>query len=221
MTAHHVIVFARAPELGKVKTRLAADVGAPAALGIYRMLGRRAVAAACSAGEAEVTVQFTPAGSDAVMAAWLAGAASDHVAFRVQEEGDLGARMSGAIRDAVHRGATAVAVIGTDCPSMDADVIARAFAALETVDVVLGPALDGGYYLIAARTPHEALFSGIPWSSCDTLRCTMEAADAAGLRVALLEPRMDVDTGEDWRQWLELRPADAPAHTQLPVVRPL
>lgn len=196
-----IVVFARAPELGSVKTRLATDIGAERALQVYRMLGIRSVAAACSVPDARVEVHYTPvAGRDAV-AAWLGDSVVARVELHAQEDGTLGDRMSAAIDHALARGAAAVAVIGTDCPGLDAAGITRAFEALGGADVALGPAEDGGYYLVAVRARHPHLFTGIPWSSCDTLRCTLDAARAAGLQVALLDPLMDIDTGEDWNRW--------------------
>ncbi len=81
-------------------------------------------------------------------------------------------------------------------------MIARAFEELGHADVVFGPALDGGYYLIAMREAHAVLFERIPWSTPHTLGRTITAAKAAGLRVGLLDERADIDTAEDWQRWL-------------------
>jgi hypothetical protein len=124
------------------------------------------------------------------------------VALRPQISGDLGARMAGAIADAISAGADRVVVIGTDCPQVTAAVVQEAFDRLEAADVVLGPAADGGYYLIGMAQPHSLLFENVPWSSPDTLRTTLQSARAAGLSVALLEKRRDIDTADDWRAWL-------------------
>ena len=199
---HRIIVFARAPEMGTVKTRLAADIGPGRALQVYRMLGERAIAAACAVRDATVEIHYTPATGRELVAGWLGKAVSGPLELHAQDHGSLGDRMSAAIGGALERGASAVAVIGTDCPGLDAGVIERAFAALNAADVALGPAEDGGYYLIAVRARHPVLFTGIPWSSCETLQCTLDAAKAARLGVALLDTLMDIDTGEDWRRWM-------------------
>ena len=199
----HVVVFARAPELGAVKTRLASDIGHAHALQVYRILGARAIAAACAVPDARVEVHFTPSTGRALVVDWLRKIVAGPAELFTQVEGSLGDRMAAAIEGALARGAQAVAVIGTDCPALDAAVIDRALAAVEGADVALGPADDGGYYLVAVRAHHPALFTGIPWSSPDTLRCTLDAAQRAGLRVALLDTLMDVDTGEDLRRWRE------------------
>lgn len=195
--ARALIIFARAPELGLVKTRIAADLGQQAALDIYRELGRNTVHAARAVRDCTIVVQYTPLGSEAGLVAWL----GSDVLLQPQTEGDLGARMSSAIDAAVHRGARHAVVIGTDCPSLDTAILGAAFDALATTDVVIGPATDGGYYLIGVTQSRPALFTGIPWSSTDTLGATLAAASAAGLGVALLDTRSDIDTAADWQRW--------------------
>jgi rSAM/selenodomain-associated transferase 1 len=191
------VIFARAPRLGAVKTRLAADVGAAAALAAYRALGARVVGAVHDLPACDVVVAFTPADGREELEAWLPGS----VVYEPQVGGDLGARMAGAIARRHAAGATRVVVIGTDCPGVDAGVVEAAFARLDTADVVLGPALDGGYYLVGVRRPTPEIFMEVPWSAPDTLAVTIERARAAGLTVALLDPLRDIDTGADWAAW--------------------
>jgi uncharacterized protein len=193
-----LIVFARAPEPGYVKTRLAAELGAAEAFSVYSRLGERVVAAVRAGGSYSVTVAYTPPGAEPLMRRWLGAS----VALRPQSDGDLGERMATAVADAFSADAERVVVIGTDCPDVTADVVEEAFTRLDAADVVLGPASDGGYYLIGMSRPHRALFDGVPWSSADTLHATLERARASGLSVALLDERRDIDTAEDWRAWL-------------------
>ena len=202
-----VIVFVRAPERGRVKTRLAAELGADEALGIYQSLAEHTLRVARQVANAHVIVCYTPAGAREAIAAWL----GRDVELRAQRDGDLGARMAGAIEDALANGSGAVVVVGTDCPGLDSQVITRAFDELANADVVLGPAMDGGYYLLATQANHPALFTGIPWSSPDTLAATTSAAAFAGLRFALLEKRRDIDTAADWAAWC----ADSPDRSPL------
>ena len=193
-----LIVFARAPEVGRVKTRLAAEVGDSTALAIYRRLAERVLAAVQANGSYSITVAYAPGGARRAMREWL----GTEVALRPQAGGDLGARMAGAIGDAIAAGAERVVVIGTDCPQVTAAVVQEAFDRLDAADLVLGPAMDGGYYLIGMARLHSRLFEDVPWSSPDTLRITLESARAAGLSVELLEQRRDIDTADDWRAWL-------------------
>jgi rSAM/selenodomain-associated transferase 1 len=192
-----LIVFVRAPELGRVKTRLAAELGAETALAIYREVGAHVVAAASLIRDCDLVVAYTPADGEAMTRAWL----GDAVALVPQCDGDLGARMSAAVTQALARGAERVVVIGADCPEITPATIAEAFVRLNEADVVLGPAVDGGYYLIGLTRPYRALFADIPWSSRDTLSRTLTAARRAGLTVSLLDVKHDVDTADDWRRW--------------------
>jgi rSAM/selenodomain-associated transferase 1 len=193
--ADHLIVFARAPRHGTVKTRLAADVGDARALAIHRELTERVVGSLRTAADVLV-VAFTPPGAASEMRRWL----GDDLTCVEQCNGDLGARLATAVAERFFLGARRVVVVGTDCPTVDADTVARALAALETHDVVFGPATDGGYYLVGMRTAQPALFADVPWSSAHTLAVTLERARDAGLRVLLLEEMRDVDTAADW-QW--------------------
>ncbi len=192
-----LIVFARAPQLGNVKTRLAADVGAEAALVIYKELAERVIGAVQREDSWSLSVAFTPADVEGAMRNWL----GDSIVLRPQSSGDLGARMASAIENALADGTDRAVVVGTDCPDITAAVIEDAFARLEHSDVVFGPATDGGYYLVGMSRVHRCVFEGIPWSSPGTLAASMEGARASGLEVDLLAELSDVDTADDWRAW--------------------
>jgi len=190
---HEVIVFARAPVPGQVKTRLAADLGPEQATRIYRQLGRSTVDALRD-GPWTTTVHVAPADERSIesVRSWL----GRDVRYRGQTNGDLGTRMTAAIEEALMR-AGAVCVVGTDILDIEESTLARAFSALGDQDVVLGPATDGGYYLVGMTRPHPALFRDIPWSTEQVLELTLDRARAEGLSVATLEPRTDVDTVDD------------------------
>lgn len=196
--ARAVIVFARAPAAGQVKTRLAAVLGDTAALEIYRDLGARALGAARGVADCAITVAFTPAGSARALRDWLGD-----VTLEAQPDGDLGERLHAAITARFTAGARKVVVIGTDCPALDARGITAAFDSLGEADVVFGPASDGGYYLVGLTRPCAGLFQDVPWSAADTLARSLARAAALGLRAALLPPLDDVDTAADLRRWRE------------------
>ena len=197
-----VVVVARAPRAGAVKTRLAAGVGDAEALRIYRELGARVCGALAALGGCARTVAVTPDDALDEAAAWL----GDAWRYAPQGDGDLGARMGRQLRLAFAGGADAAVVVGTDCPDVDAPIIESALAALAGADVVFGPALDGGYYLVGARRDAAGddparLFDGVPWSSPRTLEANLRRVAALGLRHALLPPLRDVDTAADWAAW--------------------
>ena len=199
----HLLVFARLPELGRVKTRLAATVGPAEALRVYRHLLAITEGAVAAAGIpatvwlAEVSEQQR-LGLETNPVQTLAPWAGRH--WRVQNAAfDLGGRMAEAFAEAFGAGAGRVAVIGTDCPGLRPGILRQAFEGLQTHDVVIGPAADGGYYLLALRQPRPELFRQIAWSSPAVLTQTLAAAAGLGLRVHLLEVLNDVDTADDLR----------------------
>ncbi len=194
--ADHLLVFARHPALGLVKTRLAHTLGPAEALRIYRELLARTHAAAQGlvahktlwlAGEAPST------GSE--FAGWAG------FAQRPQVTGDLGARLHHAFATAFAAGATAAVVVGTDCPELSEALLRAAFRQLATHEVVVGPAADGGYYLLGTQALVPAFFSNKPWSTDAVLAHTLADAERLGLRVAHLPTLSDVDTAQDWAAW--------------------
>ena len=194
----HLLIFARVPALGRVKSRLAAGVGQPAALAIYHEL---LAITRTAAEDAEVSTTV-----------WLADTAGPEpttaearewakMTTRCQADGDLGERMTAAFAAAFAAGASRVAIIGTDCPGLRADHLTQAFALLAEHDVVLGPATDGGYYLLGLRQPQPELFQNKEWSTATVLSDTVADARRLGRRVALLPELRDVDTAEDLAIW--------------------
>jgi hypothetical protein len=196
MPERTVAVFAKAPVPGQVKTRLAAEIGARPAAILYRHMGRAVVHAVVGPGYRTV-VWFAPPRARRGVRAWLAGLGVAE--YRSQGAGDLGARLRRAFRRQFGVGDEAVVIIGTDCPELGRRDVARAFDALESHDVVLGPARDGGYYLVGLRSPQPALFREIPWSTPYVMRVTQARAIAVGLRCKVLRRLRDVDNAADAR----------------------
>jgi rSAM/selenodomain-associated transferase 1 len=189
-------IFAKAPVPGRVKTRLAQDIGSAAATALYRRLGRQVVAAAVGSGYPTI-VWFTPPTSHEGVRAWLDGVGA--VAFCPQAGGNLGTRLAHAFGRRFAAGDRAVVMIGTDAPGVNRHIVREAFRALRAHDLVLGPSLDGGYYLVGLSAPQPALFRAIPWSTKDVLRVTEGRARELGLTFRLLRPLRDVDSGRDAR----------------------
>jgi len=186
-----------------VKTRLAAGMGPTAALHAYEHLVETLLGG-LSALE-PVELRFTPDDAANEVSRWLRDGWSSHG----QGTGDLGERLSCAFRDAFASGARRVVVIGSDCPDVTLADIEAAWAALATHDVALGPATDGGYWLIGLRKLDEAIFRGIHWSTNTVLAETLANCQQRGLRVHRLRELSDVDTAEDWQRFLQTKRGSA------------
>jgi rSAM/selenodomain-associated transferase 1 len=184
-----VIVFARAPRLGAVKRRLAAEVGDRAALRFHTETLLRLLRRLSADRRFRTVLALTP---DRARLRLPRG-----VARVAQGSGDLGQRMARAFRRFPH---CRVALIGCDIPDANAADVAAAFRSLGRADAVFGPAADGGYWLVG-MTPHRPAcpFEAVRWSTPDALADTL--ANFARRRVALLRVLHDVDTAEDWRAW--------------------
>ncbi|MBI2925144.1 MAG: TIGR04282 family arsenosugar biosynthesis glycosyltransferase [Verrucomicrobia bacterium] len=191
-----LIIFVKAPRPGAVKTRLAETLGAVAACEAYCRLVESLLSRLASLREVEL--RFTPDDAGAEIKRWLGPGWT----ARPQGTGDLGTRLEAAFVEAFARGAERVVIIGSDCPRVTVEDVQAAWRALEEHDVVLGPATDGGYWLIGLRSRQRELFDGIAWSTSRVLAQTLARAQAAGLRVQRLRELSDVDTAEDWRGFL-------------------
>ncbi|GAA3997573.1 TIGR04282 family arsenosugar biosynthesis glycosyltransferase [Hymenobacter fastidiosus] len=200
----HLLIFARHPELGRVKTRLAQAIGNEAALVVYEELLAHTRAAAEGLAPAHKTVWFADQAPPADDSAdcWTG---YEH---QTQPAGDLGYRMATAFEVAFAAGATAVVIIGTDCPELGTAHLEAAFQQLHGHDVVLGPAADGGYYLLGMNKLYAALFADKSWSTDSVLTATLADAHALGLRVALLPRLRDVDTAADLVAWRQQVPGE-------------
>jgi len=196
-----VIIFAKAPIPGTVKTRLSPPLTPDEAATLHGTLVLDAIERA----------KGLPG-----VALYIAGAPDiAHPFFKVlegrygarllpQKGDDLGTRMSGAMQKAFELGHRRVILAGTDLPTFTRSHLTQAINHLNTHDVVLGPTIDGGYYLIGVRAPVPELFQGIAWSTAGVLEETKKTAAAKGLSVALLPPCRDLDTVEDLTAFIGL-----------------
>jgi len=191
-----LLILLKAPIKGTVKTRLAAETGPAMALDIYRQLLDRVVAAASSLQAVEL--HYTPAAEAQLVSPWLKPGWSLHP----QVDGNLGTRMHHAFSQAFQSGAQRVVMIGTDCPEVNLTDIRSAWAALARHELVLGPAMDGGYWLIGLNRPQPELFRAINWSTATVLTETLDRASQLGLSHHLLRTLSDVDTKADWEAYL-------------------
>ncbi len=198
MSAHasRLVVLLKAPRAGTVKTRLAETLGADAACAAYRQLVESLFANLAPLPAVELC--FTPAAACAEIKPWL----RNDWSVCPQSEGDLGERLRAAFTDHFLTDAEHVVIIGSDCPDVTSKDIEDAWVALAGNDVVLGPALDGGYWLIGLRAPQSGLFTEMPWSTDRVFGETMRRAREKCLRVAILRELSDVDTVADWERWV-------------------
>jgi rSAM/selenodomain-associated transferase 1 len=195
----HVIVFVKAPRLGQVKSRLAAGIGALPALRFYRETTARLLRVLAADRRWRVLLATTP------RRARQSGFWDRRLPRHDQGPGDLGHRMARAFR-ALPPGPAVI--VGSDIPALAPDHIAAAFRALGSHDAVLGPARDGGYWLVGlkrSRPLPAGLFAGVRWSSPRALADT-RASLPRRFGAAMLETLEDVDDLESYRRW---RAADA------------
>lgn len=206
--AQLIILFTRLPKPGFTKTRLIPALGADGAANLQRQMTvhtlNRAQSAARRHGLA-LEVHYT-GGERPDFQQWLGA----DIEYRQQETGDLGVRMAQAFASAFKRGCRSVVLIGTDCPQIDESILREAFSSLEGKDLVLGPAHDGGYYLIGLRRPSPELFHEITWGTETVLEQTLLRARDAGRSYCLLETRNDVDRPEDLALWTAISKETAP-----------
>ena len=189
-----LIIFTRYPVPGKTKTRLIPGLGPVGAADIHRKLAENIIAegkAVREQGKIDLEVYFT-GGSIRQMKTWL----GSDLSYVEQEEGDLGARMYSAISTSLNEGSSKVVLIGTDVPGSISDQIEKAFYALNGKDVVIGPATDGGYWLIGMKNLYN-LFQGITWGKDNVLKQTLKVVEENKLSVELLVPVNDIDIVDD------------------------
>lgn len=196
MAAEKLIIFLKAPHPGSVKTRLAKTMGADAACNVYRRLVEILLANLSTLPHVEL--RYVPDGAEAEIQPWLRPGWQSCA----QGEGDLGRRLETAFTQAFSCGSEKIVVIGSDCPAISVKDIREAWAELKTHDLVLGPATDGGYWLVGLRGPEPTIFEGITWSSDNVLAETLQRAKQANLKTRLLRILADVDTEKDWREFL-------------------
>ena len=185
-----LIIFIKNPELGKVKTRLAATLGPEKALIIYNQLlsHTRKITEKLPLPQALYYSDFIPAKDS-----W------DSQVFRkqVQSGSNLGDRMLRAFQEGFNEGYNRICIIGSDCFELTSEIVLNAFKKLEEHDVVIGPAEDGGYYLLGMQELQPYLFANKSWSTEAVLQQTLDEIKLKGLSVALLPTLTDVDEEKD------------------------
>jgi rSAM/selenodomain-associated transferase 2/rSAM/selenodomain-associated transferase 1 len=196
-----VVLFTRYPEPGKTKTRMIPFLGAEKAADLHAQMTEFTVdrlKEVKSTRAVSIEIRFA-GGTERLMRRWL----GKSFVYANQGSDDLGMRMLRSCADAFREGVKRVVVVGTDCPGWGATTMNKAFRLLLRKDVVLGPAQDGGYYLVGLSRLVPEIFSEIPWGTDRVMQATTEIIRARGISVAFVDPFQDVDRPEDLPVWEE------------------
>jgi rSAM/selenodomain-associated transferase 2/rSAM/selenodomain-associated transferase 1 len=201
---NRLIIFTRYPEAGITKTRLIPLLGTEGAANLQRKMTEQTLYRLNGlAASNDLTIEIRyGGGNEQLMRRWL----GSEFEYASQGDGDLGIRMQRALEDAFKSGAASAVIVGTDIPDLTAEVVKKAFAVLKQKEMVLGPANDGGYYLIGFEKTTfsqsaEDFFFGVPWGRDDVLKKTIKIAMNLGVDYSLLDKLDDVDRPEDLSVW--------------------
>ncbi len=195
MKEEHLCVFTRYPEPGKTKTRLIPAIGADSAACLQQTMTTQMLMVAAQVKEARrLSLEVRFEGGDEGR---MREAFGNDFFYRPQGNGDLGDRMRRCLRENLHSSSQKVVIAGSDIPGVNACILSAAFEGLQNHDIVIGPAEDGGYYLIGLKTNIPELFKNMPWGTEDVFRRTLEISKQLDLSVCTLPVLADVDRCED------------------------
>ena len=203
-----MLLFVRAPQKGLVKTRLAARLGADRTLALYRCFVEDIIT--LISGSYPTSVFYTPENQKAKVQVWL----GPYARYHPQRGADLGQRMQAAFIQTFYEPVKHAVLIGSDFPDLDIEIIHEAFRALQKNDVVIGPATDGGYYLIGFQkdTLNGNIFKGIDWGTNQVFRQTLTQIEHANLTYHTLPTWQDIDTYEDLMVFYNRNASIQPPH---------
>lgn len=195
-----IIIFVKSPVPGKVKTRLAKDIGKEKACELYKEFTLQIIHQAKKTG-ADLRIDFYPEEGENLIKNWL----GNDYKFKVQQGKNLGEKMADSLMSAFSSGYEKAVLCGSDIPDLKAEIISKAFEKINNSPVI-GPAVDGGYYLIGSCKDsfNSEYFTDIAWSTDSVLKTTLEKMEKLGLKPFLLEPLNDIDTIEDLNKWKKL-----------------
>lgn len=188
------IIFSRFPRPGQSKTRLISALGSQGAALLQQKMTEQLLVAAKDLQQRVAGLQLELHMADAnqeEMARWL------DCPWQAQQGNDLGERMANSFHASFSRGFQPIMLSGADCPALNSAILGQALQALHNHDAVLGPSLDGGYYLIGLQQPQPQLFQDISWGEAEVARQTQERLAASGLRYQLLPELPDIDRPSD------------------------
>jgi len=194
MNESAIVIMARSPEKGEVKTRLGPALDAGERRKLYRRLLDGTVERLGNVKGADTLIAYTPAGTEDYFRRCYGKPCFE------QKGEDLGQRLFNALGHLFEMGYEYAAAVGSDIPGLDSRIAGSALAALKRADLVIGPSTDGGYYLIGMREPRSELFKDIPWSTEGVLKSTVTKARQMGMSMEILDILDDIDTPEDLKR---------------------
>lgn len=189
MTDNALIIFVKNLIEGRVKTRLAATLGNDGAMDIYKQLLKNTQNSILTF-EADKIVFYSDFIEEEI---WEKNSFQN----KIQQGNDLGERMKNAFKSSFIAGYEKIVIIGTDCPGIHKSILENAFMALNNLDIVIGPATDGGYYLLGMKKEHPFLFQNIEWSTDKVLQQTIDLCNKNRLSYFLLPELSDIDEEKD------------------------
>ena len=193
-----IIIFVRYPLKGQVKTRLAKTTSSEFALGFYKLCAENLIRKIKKVPSVNRIVFYSNKNEKTEIINWL----GSKLLFAPQDGDDLGSRMKNAFEKVFSAGSQKVIIVGTDIPDLSKKIIVEAFELLHSNDFVIGPAKDGGYYLLGMKKMHTELFEEIKYSTATVLSETLLKAKELNLTYELLTELKDIDTEEDLVNWL-------------------
>ncbi len=188
-----LIIFAKSPIPGKVKTRLTPYITPTEAAELYKAFIADIICNAHKLRCEQITIAYTPANAETA----FHGICGQSVSYIPQKGDDLGERMKNAFKHSFNKGSTRTVIIGTDSPTLPLSYIQNAFDALKEVPITIGPTFDGGYYLIGLTEQNDVIFDGIDWSTSKVFGQTLTKIQAINKQLYVLPPWYDVDTLDD------------------------
>ncbi len=201
MNKELLVLFAKEPVCGQVKTRLGNDIGMKAASVLYDLMVRQIIENVVSIKDFDTTVFKTKESSKAYFKEIAKG-----LTVKDQPEGNLGEKMCGVFKHGFDQKYERICIAGTDCPDISHKDILKAFELLKTYKLVLGPSDDGGYYLIGLSGFYPQLFENISWSTQSVFSATVAIAESLGITCNLLSARTDIDEIKDLKKYISKFP---------------
>lgn len=196
-----IIVFAKYPENGKVKTRLSATIGENFAKNFYKICAEHTFEEILKVNDKnkEQFLFYSDKKNKNKISEWTE---NKFLCFP-QRGKDLGEKMLNAFKTIKKENATKAIIVGTDLPDISSDILNKSFELLNDSDIVIGPATDGGYYLLGMKKIYKELFSNMPWSSDILFDKTLNVIKELGLEASILPELSDIDTEEDLWNWIK------------------